>query len=376
HLDRIARALDLDPVELRLRHAVVEGDPRSDGRTWPSIGLVQCLERLRDHPTWQGRHALRHAGEGWGMAVGGWPGGTEAAAAACRVNGDGTVTITVGSVDLTGSHSAMAAIAAEVLGLPAERVRVVTADTDQAPLAGMSAGSKTVYTVGAAVQAAAEDVRAQILAMAADVLEAGVHDLELRDGRVQVRGAPARAVEVAELARITARFGSRHAPLHGFGRTAIHQQAPGFAVHLVRVRVDRDTGQVKVLQYLVVQDVGRAINPAEVLGQIYGGVTQGIGRALSERMVHDPAGQLATATLGDYLIPTSDDVPPIEVELVEVPAPHGPFGAKGVGEPPVVPCAAAIANAIEDAVGIRLTEAPMTPELVLQALRSGGGRPE
>nr|MBO2508914.1 xanthine dehydrogenase [Bacillota bacterium] len=339
-------------------------------------GRVQCLERAGHPPRVQGGGARPGPEEGWGLAVGGWPGGTEAAAAACRVNGDGTVTVTVGAVDLTGSHSAMAAIAAEVLGLPPERVRVVTADTEQAPLAGMSAGSKTVYTVGAAVQAAAEDVRAQILAMAADVLEAAVDDLELRDGRVQIRGVPSRGVAVAELARLTARFGSRYAPLHGFGRTAIHVQAPGFAVHLARVRVDRDTGQVKVVHYLAVQDVGRAINPAEVLGQIYGGVTQGIGRALSERMVHDPAGQLATATLGDYLIPTSDDVPPIEVELVEVPAPHGPFGAKGVGEPPVVPCAAAIANAIEDAVGIRLTEAPMTPELVLQALRSGGGRPE
>ncbi|REJ37205.1 MAG: xanthine dehydrogenase [Bacillota bacterium] len=376
HLDRIARALDLDPVELRLRHAVVEGDPRSDGRTWPSIGLVQCLERLRQHPTWQGRGALRGPDEGWGLAVGGWPGGTEAAAAACRVNGDGTVTVTVGAVDLTGSHSAMAAIAAEVLGLPPERVRVVTADTEQAPLAGMSAGSKTVYTVGAAVQAAAEDVRAQILAMAADVLEAAVHDLELRDGRVQIRGVPSRAVEIAELARMTARFGSRYAPLHGFGRSAVHVQAPGFAVHLARVRVDRDTGRIQVLQYLAVQDVGRAINPAEVLGQIHGGIAQGIGRALTERLVHDPAGQLATATLSDYLMPTAGEMPPIEAVLVEVPAPHGPFGAKGVGEPPVVPCAAAIANAVEDAVGVRLTEVPMTPDLVLQALRAQGGRGE
>lgn len=375
HLDRVARALDLDPVELRLRHAVAEGDPRSDGRPWPSIGLRQCLERLRDHPTWQGREARRGPDEGWGMAVGSWPGGTEAAAAACRVNGDGTVTVTVGSVDLTGSHSAMAAIAAEVLNLPVERVRVITADTDQAPMAGMSAGSKTVYTVGAAVQAAAEEVRRQILAMAADVLEAGVHDLEIRDGRVQVRGAPSRGIEVAELAQMTARFGSSYEPLHGLGRSAIDKQAPGFAVHLARVRVDRETGQVRVLEYVAVQDVGRAINPAEVLGQIHGGVLQGIGRALSERMVHDPAGQLATATLGDYLIPTSTDVPRFEVEFVEVPAPHGPFGAKGVGEPPAVPCAAAIANAIEDAVGVRLTEVPMTPDLVLRGLQGGGDRP-
>src|SRR5690606_34066560 len=246
--------------------------------------------------------------------VGGWPGGTEAAAAACRVNGDGTVTVTVGAVDLTGSHSAMAAIAAEVLGLPPERVRVVTADTEQAPLAGMSAGSKTVYTVGAAVQAAAEDVRAQILAMAADVLEAAVHDLELRDGRVQIRGVPSRAVEIAELARMTARFGSRYAPLHGFGRSAVHVQAPGFAVHLARVRVDRETGRIQVLQYLAVQDVGRAINPAEVLGQIHGGIAQGIGRALRERLGHDPAGRLATATLSDYVMPTAGEMPPIEGE--------------------------------------------------------------
>ncbi|HEX6989576.1 MAG TPA: molybdopterin cofactor-binding domain-containing protein, partial [Bacillota bacterium] len=372
HLDRMARALDLDPLELRLRHAVAEGHPRSDGRAWPSIGLIQCLERMRDHPLWQGRRRLQGADEGWGMAVGGWPGGTEAAAAACRVNGDGTITVTVGAVDLTGSHAALQAIAAEVLGVPAERVRVITADTDQAPLAGMSAGSKTVYTVGAAVKAAAEEVRAQILAMAAEVLEAAVGDLEIRDGRVEVRGAPGVGVEVAELARMTARFGSRHEPLYGLGRSAVSKQSPGFAVHLARVRVDRETGEVRVLQYLAVQDVGKAINPAEVQGQIHGGVTQGIGRALTERMVHDDTGQLLTATLGDYLIPSSGEVPPVEVELVEVPSPIGPFGAKGVGEPPVVPCAAAIANAVEDAVGVRLTEAPMTPDVVLRGLKGPG----
>ncbi|MDI3299306.1 MAG: xanthine dehydrogenase family protein molybdopterin-binding subunit [Bacillota bacterium] len=370
HMDRLARRLELDPLDFRLRNAVREGDPRPDGRPWPRLGLVECLERLRDHPLWKERPA--GPDEGWGMAVGGWPGGLEPAAAGCRLDPDGTLTVQVGAVDITGSATSLAMIAAEVFGLAPDRVRVVNRDTDSSPFGGSAGGSKTVYTVGPAVQRAAEDARRQVLELAAERLEAAPEDLELRDGRVSVRGVPSRSVTLAELARLSTRFGSRYAPIHGHGRVAQRSSSPGFAVHLARVRVDRETGEVRVTGFLAVQDVGRAINPAEVAGQIRGGVAQGIGRTLLEQLVWDDAGQLLDANLADYRLPTGDDVPRIEAELVEVPAPDGPFGAKGVGEPPAIPVAAALANAVEAAVGVRLNEIPFRPEALLEAMKRAG----
>jgi CO/xanthine dehydrogenase Mo-binding subunit len=373
HMSRLADRLGLDAIDFRLRNAVKEGDSRPDGRPWPRIGLVECLERARAHPMWRNRGSLG-PDEGVGVAVGGWGGGTEPATGGCRVNPDGSLTVQVGSVDITGVNTTFALIAAEVFGIPPDKVQIATNDTDHAPYAGASGGSKTTYTVGAAVLAAAEDARNQVLEMAADRLEAAVSDLEMADGRVFVKGAPNRGVTIGELARLANRFGSRYKPLHGQGRSAVHTSAPGFAVHLCKVRVDRLTGMPRVTGYVAVQDVGRALNPAEVIGQIRGGVAQGIGRALFESMVHDDSGQLLNATLADYALPTAADLPDIEVELVEVPSALGPFGAKGVGEPPAVPGPAAVANAVEAAVGVRITSVPISPEAVLDGLEGGTGR--
>lgn len=427
HMERLARKLGADPLQFRLNHAVRDGDPMADGRPWPKIGFTACLERLAEHPLYKefkqagkrsgsgagltdgvaagtggavvssgdiksagiSRGGVSSAGgvavstgiagpgwpgggarrikEGWGIAAGCWPGGTEPAAAACRMNGDGTLTLSVGTVDLTGSHGTFAMVAAEVLNMPAHMVNVVGGNTDYAPYAGMSSGSKTIYTVAPAVQEAAEQVRSQLVALAAEHLECAEADVELADGRAHVRGAPARWVGLGELAAKSERFGSSHPPVYGQGRAAVNKASPGFAVHLVKVAVDEDTGKVAPLEYVAVQDVGRALNPAEVAGQITGGVVQGIGRALTEHLIHDGNGQLVTNSFMDYSIPTAGEVPPIHVEMVEVPAPRGPFGAKGVGEPPVVPCAAALANAVADALGRHPVELPMTPEVVLRS---------
>ncbi|MDA8346433.1 MAG: xanthine dehydrogenase family protein molybdopterin-binding subunit [Thermaerobacter sp.] len=366
-MDSLARKLSMDPIELRLRSAVRAGDPRVAGGPWPTIGLEETLEATRSHPFWQERR--KGTDEGYGVAVGGWLGGTEPAAAACRINGDGSLTLQVGSIDITGTNTTFAAIAAEVFGLRPNEVRVVASDTDAAPYAGASGGSKITYTVGAAVQQAAQDARAQLLEVAAGALEASPEDLDVADGRVFVRGAPTRALPIAEIAAQTAAFGGRVAPIYGRGRTAIRRASPGFAVHAARVHVDRSTGRIRPLGYLAVQDVGRALNPAMVEGQIRGGVVQGIGRALFEEMRHDEQGQLASASFLDYALPRAADVPDIAVALVEIPSEHGPFGAKGVGEPPAIPGAATIANAVEDAVGARVTELPLRPEAVLRALR-------
>ncbi|MCL6595637.1 MAG: xanthine dehydrogenase family protein molybdopterin-binding subunit [Firmicutes bacterium] len=367
HIDRLARAVGMDPIEFRLRNAVEEGDPDPTGRPWPRTGLRECLERLRRHPLWRARDRMG-PDEGVGVALGFWPGGLQPAAAACRLNADGSVSVQVGAVDLTGSHTAFALIAAEALGVPAAGVRVHMGDTQSAPFAGAAGGSKTIYTVGAAVVEAAKDLRRQVLAVAADLLEAAPEDLEWEGERIHVRGVPAKAVTLAQIGRAGERFGGKHPPLHGSGRTAITKAAYGVAAHLAKVRVDRETGQVRVVGYVAAQDVGRAINPAEVEGQVRGGVAQGIGRALYEAMRHDDSGQPLNPTLADYGLPTAADLPDIEVELVEVPSELGPFGARGVGEPPAIPGPAAVANAVEDAVGVRLTQAPIRPDAVVSAL--------
>jgi len=223
--------------------------------------------------------------------------------------------------------------------------------------------------VGSAVLAAARDARTQVFAIAAEMLEAATGDLELRDGKVQVKGVPEKFITLQQIASNTMRFGAPYEPVLGRGRSANRVSSPMYTAHVVKVAVDPETGEVRVLDYVAAQDVGRAINPAEVEGQIHGGVVQGIGWALFEGMLYDESGQLITSTLMDYALPHSQDVPAITPLLVEVPSELGPFGAKGVGEPPVVPVAAAIANAIRDAVGVRMEQIPMTPERVFAALK-------
>ncbi|MDR7587830.1 MAG: xanthine dehydrogenase family protein molybdopterin-binding subunit [Armatimonadota bacterium] len=371
-MDLMAQALGMDPVEFRLRNASRPGDPMPNGRPWPPMGLDEVLRALRDHPRWTSRP--REPGTGYGVAVGGWPGGVESASACVRANPDGTFQVITGAVDLTGTATTFRAIAAEVLGVDPDSVRVVTADTDHAPYAGMSAGSKTTYTVGAAVKMAAEDARRQILSIAASELEARVDDLEIADGQVRVRGTPQKAIALAEIARKSMSFGARYAPIFGTGSIEAPRPSPGFAAHLARVRVDVETGQVRLLDYLVIQDVGFPINPAAVEGQMRGGAAQGIGWGLLEAMIYDRQGTLLTTTFADYPIPRAADVPPTDVVMVQVPSEAGPFGAKGVGEPPVVPGGAAIANAIADATGVRIYELPITPERLLRALREAAGQ--
>ena len=364
-IDDLARGLGQDPIEFRLRNASQGGDPMPNGEPWPRIGLRESLQAVQQDPVWRSR---ARDGRGVGVAAGGWLGGIEPASACVRMNTDGTAQVIVGSVDISGTATALAQVAAEMLGISVSRVRVIGADSDNAPDAGMSGGSKIIYTMGSAVLKAAEDARRQVLALAARRLEAAEADLEINDGVVQVRGVPSRTIAVADLVKLTSGFGAGHPPILGVASEAIVQRAPAFGAHVARVRVDGDSGRVRVVDYAVAQDVGRAINPAAVRGQIHGGVAQGIGWALLERMIYDENGSLATGTFLDYALPRASDVPPIQVALVEVPAERGPFGAKGVGEPPVVPVAAAIANAIADVSGARVETLPIVPEAVVSAL--------
>ena len=369
-LDELSRQLGLDPIELRLRNVVQEGDVGVSGSVFPTMGARECLERVREHPIWRDRDSLP-AGEGVGVAIGYWPGGNEPASATCRVNSDGSLTVVTAVADMTGTETSFALIAAAVFGVSLDRVHVASADTASGPYTGASGGSKITYTVGPAVQRAAEQARERLLNAASEELEIAPDDLEVVDGVVRVKGSPDRSISVEDIARKTLRFGGRHEPIEGHGGSAQRSLAPSAAAHLVHLRVDRDTGEIELLRYALAQDVGRALNPALVEGQMRGGAAQAIGWALYEELVHDEQGQLLTGSFLDYAMPTSERVPSIDTLIVEVPAPDGPFGAKGVGEAPVVAGPAAIANAVTAATGVRLRELPMTPPRVWAALQEG-----
>ncbi|HEX6348831.1 MAG TPA: xanthine dehydrogenase family protein molybdopterin-binding subunit [Candidatus Dormibacteraeota bacterium] len=365
-LDELAGELGIDPLELRLRSAARAGDPRGDGSPWPRIGLVECLEAARRHPAYT---APRAPGEGVGVAVGSWIGAFGPAAAACRMDSDGNLLLHLGSTDISGSDTGFAALAAEVFGIAPERVRIQHTDSTTSPESPGAGGSATTYSVAPAVERAVLEARRQVLEAAGSLLEASAADLELAGGQVQVKGVPARAVTLQEVVDFAQKAGGP-GPISAIGRVSQPDPGPMFCVHIARVRVDDETGQVEVTRYAAIHDIGRALDRALVNDQVYGGVVQGLGRALSEELVYDDGGQLRTASFADYGLPTGDQVPPIDVELVEVPSEHGALGSRGIGEPPIVPGLAAIANAIEDAVGVRMTAAPFTPESVLDALRT------
>ena len=371
-MDELAQALDLDPLALRLHNASEPGDPMADGKPWAAMGMRQVLETLQSHSAWQNRQQARSAGRGIGIAIGGWPGGQEPTAASCQLHRDGTLHVHVGSVDLTGTTTGFALLAAETFGIAPEKVRVISGDTSSAAYAGATGGSKITYMVGPSVIKAAEEARAQTLAIAAEELEADVADMEIVDGQVQVRGVPDKAIGLGEIAKQTMKFAGKYPPVVGHGRHATREAAPAFCAQLAEVEVDEETGRVRVHKLVLVQDVGRAINPLTLQGQMMGGATQGLGWALYEQMVHDEHGQPLTGSWMDYNVPHFlDAAPELETVMVEVPSEHGPFGARGVGEPPIIATAAAVANAIADCLGARLTDLPMTAPRVLEAMENG-----
>jgi CO/xanthine dehydrogenase Mo-binding subunit len=375
-MEQIARDLDLDSVEFRMRHLIQEGDPMVNGQPWQNNGAKQVLARIAEHPHWKSRKqwitgSRNGKRRGVGLALGGWLGGLQPTGATVRLNPDGTLAVLTGQVDIAGTNISLAQIAASAYGVDTDLVRITTGDTDVAPMTGLSAGSKTIYTVGAAVLQAAEDARRQTFEIAAAELEASVHDLELVDGKVTVRGAPSKGITLASIGKKGNLYMSKTPPVLGKANPAFTQQAPGFAAQLARLELDPDTGEVTLLDFVVVQDVGKAINPMGVAGQMQGGAVQSIGMALTEGLLFDDVGRLTNPSLLDYRKLTAADLPNLETIIVEVPAPAGPFGARGVGEPPIIPAPAAIANAIQNATGVRLTELPMSPERIALALVNG-----
>ncbi|HYL41620.1 MAG TPA: molybdopterin cofactor-binding domain-containing protein, partial [Candidatus Binatus sp.] len=369
-VDELAGRLGLDPLELRRRNLIAEGEPMVDGEAWPRIGVAEVIDAVGASELWRSRDRVG-PDEGVGLAIGYWPGANSAAAAACRVSSDGTVQVMTGAVDMSGVAGGFQAIVAEVLGIDPSSVGIETLDTDVAPTSPGSGGSTITYSVGRAIRLAAEATRDAILAAAALQLEIAPDDLELIDGTVRPRGTPDRAIPLARLVRANDRAG--RSPIEGHARSEILSLSPSVAAHVAHVRVDRESGRVEVLRHELVQDVGRVLNPALVAGQQHGAVAQAVGWALRERLAHDANAQPLATTFLEYALPRVEDVGAIETRTVEVPSPDGPFGAKGMGEAPVIPGPAAIANAIAAATGIRLRSLPMDPPSVWRALTAESG---
>lgn len=364
NIDDMARELGWNVLEFRLKNAVEGGDPSGVGQPWAqNIGLKPCLERLKAHPAWQNRQP----DEMIGIAVGGWPTAVGTSETICRVDTDGKVRVNVGIVDISGSKSSLVLVAAEAVGVHPDDVIIVQDDSNGA-YGPNSGGSMATYSTAGGIHAAGLEVRQQIQQLAADHFEAAAEDIEIVEGQARVRGVPDRTVGIGKLVGGTRWKRSGPGPISAAGKSAVAENAPAFVAHLIKIKLDKVTGVITPLEYITVQDVGFALNPLLVEGQLAGGAIQGIGFALYEAMVHSPEGQLLTGSFMDYGLPRVDNVPKVEVIVVENPSPHGPFGMRGIAEPPITAAPAAIGNAIRAATGTRLTELPMRPERVWQAL--------
>ena len=364
-LDALARALRLDPLELRLRNAAREGTQSSYGPRFGIIGMADTLEAAKAHPHY---HAPLGPNQGRGVASGFWFNIGGETCATMNVNEDGTVGLMTGTPDIGGTRASVSMMAAETLGIPLDRIRPIIGDTTALGYTFMTGGSRVTYSSGMAAVCAAEDVIRQVRERAARLWDIPLEAVEWKDGHVAPAGANAGEFEpmsLEDMARVSAKTGG---PI--VGEVAINAQGagPSFGTHIADVEVDPDTGRVSIVRYTAVQDAGRAVHPSYVEGQMQGGAVQGIGWALNEEYIYDGEGRLENAGFLDYRMPVCSDVPMIDTVIVEVPNPNHPFGVRGVGETPIIPPMAAIANAVEDATGLRFTELPMSPPRVLKAL--------
>ncbi|MGH8740790.1 MAG: xanthine dehydrogenase family protein molybdopterin-binding subunit [Burkholderiales bacterium] len=384
-MEEAAQRLGMDPAELKLRNAVRDGDLSPSGHPIVGHGLEHCIRRGIEEVNWkqirgQGRNPKNQENSdpdpikrGWGMGCemhgsSAYPGIKEQGNATVRMNEDGTVQLFTGTTGLgTGAHTALAQIVAEELGVRFEEVSVVHGDTDVVPWDIGAFASHTTYVGGRAAQMAAAEVRQQVLAIAAEALEAAPADLELRQGVVRIKGSDRR---IGLRDAVSPKIGLPTRQLIA-SATYSPTKSYSFAAHFVEVQVDTETGQIDVLQVVPVHEVGKVIHPVAAQGQIEGGIQQGIGHTLTEDYVIDPlTGRSLNAGFVDYKMPLSMDMPPIRTILLETaPDPGGPFGAKGLGEDPIIAIGPAIANAVYHAIGVRFRHYPITPEDVLEGLK-------
>jgi CO/xanthine dehydrogenase Mo-binding subunit len=382
HMDEIARHLGEDPVALRRRHFFQPGDVALNGQVITSPSIAECVDRALAAIDYDGP---REPGTAVGFACSWWTTTAGPAGATARLESDGTVSVITGATEIGSGALATGVVhlVAERMSVAPEAVRLAsTGDTSTGAFDFGAQGSRTTFNVGNAVLEACDEVRSQVFAEASELLEVAEGDLELVDGTVQVRGLPSIALRLSEVAQSAL---NRRGPIHasaryvapptGYNPSCVGPHhfyptfnSPSFHCHAVEVTVDEETGRVEVLRYVAAQDVGKALVPPAVEGQIQGGVLQGIGMALYEEEVLE-RGSVRNQSLDTYKLPTAMESPPLECILVENASVDGPNGAKGVGEPPIILPGAAIANAVTRAIGRTVRELPLTPERVLDHLR-------
>ena len=360
-INELAEKLGMDPIELRLKNVATEGTRRPDGPVFGRIGVKEVLEAMRDHPHYQSPKA---EGTGRGISIGFWFNIGFDSACNIAVNKDGSVNLTEGSTDIGGSRTSIAMHAAEVLGIPVEDVRPSVVDTDTIGFTAVTGGSRTTFATGWAAYEAAQDVKQQCIDRAAIIWDVDANNLQMEDGVISSQSDSELKMTFKELAEQLSDTGGGIS-----GSASVNPSGVGgsFAGNIADVSVDPDTGKTTVERFTCVQDVGKAIHPSYVEGQMQGGSVQGIGWALNEEYFMNDEGTMTNSSLLDYRMPTSLDLPMIDTVIVEVANPGHPFGVRGVGEANIVPPTPAIANAIYDATGKRMTELPMSPGAIQSA---------
>jgi xanthine dehydrogenase molybdenum-binding subunit len=361
-VDEIAEKLGIDPLDFRLKNAAKEGTRRADGPKYRRVGCIEVLEAMKSHPHYNA--PLGGPNRGRGVAIGFWFNIGLPSSCNISVTADGTVNLVEGSTDIGGTRTSIAMQAAEVLGIPAEDVRPTVVDTDSIGFTGVTGGSRTTFATGWAAYEAAQDVVRQMKERAAKLWETDAASVTLERG---VFRSGEKSMTFQELA---AKIDQTGGPV--VGRGAVNPKGAGgsFSGNIVDVEVDPETGKVTILRFTAVQDVGKAVHPSYVEGQMQGGSAQGIGWALNEEYYMSRDGAMMNSSLLDYRMPTALDLPMIDTQIVEVPNPGHPFGVRGVGEANIVPPPGAIANAIYRASGVRMRRLPMNPPAIMEAIWS------
>ena len=361
-IDMLSEKFGMDPLEFRQLNGVKNGDRSTFGATYQRIGYQETLEAARKHPHYSA--PLEKANRGRGVASGFWFNYGGKSSASASLNPDGTVSLIEGSVDIGGSRTSIAMQLAEGLGIPVDDVRPFVGDTDSVGYTEGTYGSRTTFATGWAAYEVSQKLIKQLVERAAKLWEVNPEEISYQNGGFSI------GEKHMSLKELAGKLDETGGPIMASATVRPGEYGPGFATHIVDVEVDPETGKVTILRYTAVQDVGKAIYPDYVEGQIQGGVAQGVGWALNEEYMYDPQGKLTNTNLLDYRMPVALDLPMIDTVMVEVANPGHPYGVRGVGEVPIVPPAGALANAIYQAVGVRLNSLPMSPGQILEALQA------
>ena len=363
-LDELAEKLGLDPLDMRLTNAVKPGDMTMNGTPYGEIGLIECLEAAKAHPHYS---APIGPNQSRGVGCGYWGNFGGASTASVAIAEDGSVMVIEGNPDIGGSRASMAIMAAETLGVEYENVSVTIADTSSVGYSMLTGGSRTTFATGKAVVEAAQAVIEILRDRAAKMWDVGLEEVQWTDGEA-VCMSGANAGERFSLKEISAKSGASGGPISAEASVNPQDHLPAFGVHICDIELDSETGHVSIVRYTAVQDVGRAIHPDYVEGQMQGGAVQGIGWALNEAYIYGANGKLDNPGFLDYRMPVASDLPMIDTVMVEKPNPAHPYGVKGVGEVPIVPPLSAVGNAVSRGAGVRIHNLPMTPDRIYAAL--------